>query len=404
MSDNKSHSPIGASSAARWFECPGSVALSRQAPPQESSKHAEQGTAAHTVLEECFDTNNNPWQYEGMEYEGGELDERDIQAVVDAIDWLDEKVADIRAKHGNVVILKEVGFDLSVLHKDLWGTSDIVIYTTDFSFLGTYDYKHGSGVFVNVKNNRQLKYYSLGAINFTGHKFVDTLGWGHVFREMEMGILQPRCDNMATEAISADEMDAFATELEMRALKTQDPDAEYSAGDHCRWCKAKPLCPQLYGKTVELAQQDFAVAKTLTLPDKRQLSNAEIANIISFEPIITDWLKSLKHHAQSLLETGAEVPGFKLVKKKANRVWADKEVLETKLKWLGYNDFDIFEQKLKSPAKMEKEIPEIKTDLKHLITKPETGNTIAPEADRRQAVSPSAITDFQPISEGENNE
>ena len=217
---------------------------------------------------------------------------------------------------------------------------------------------------------------------------------------MEMGILQPRCDNMATEVITADEMDAFATELEMRALKTQDPDAEYSAGDHCRWCKAKPLCPQLYGKTVELAQQDFAVAKTLTLPDKRQLSNAEIANIISFEPIITDWLKSLKQHAQSLLETGAEVPGFKLVKKKSNRVWANpQDTAGVLCEALGD---EMYTRKLISPAQAEKLID--KKEIAHLITKPETGNTIAPEADRRQAVSPSAITDFQPISEGENNE
>lgn len=392
--EDKGHSPIGASSASRWFQCPGSVNLIKHSPPQEQSVYAAQGTAAHKVLEECFWTGKDPWQYEGMEYEGGELNVEDLEAVEDAINWLDEKVLEVSNQHRGVTVLKEVGFDLSNIHPELWGTSDIVIYTTDFSFLGVYDYKHGAGVRVEVKNNTQLKYYTLGAINFLGHKFIPTLGWGSVFREVEMGIIQPRCENTGIVSLSTLEIDLFVTLLEMKAKKTTLPDAEFSAGDHCRWCAAKPLCPQLYNKTVALAKQDFRAVKTLDLPDQSRLTPEEIGKIIAFEPIITDWLKSLKRHAQSILEAGREVPGYKLVKKKANRKWAGKDE-DTAVTILEYVPLgvEIWTEKLKSPAQIEKLIKD-KDKIRHLITKPDNGNTIAADTDRRQAVKASAITDF----------
>lgn len=88
------HSPIGASSAHRWFACPGSVELIKQAPKEQSNVHAERGTAAHTVLEKCLGTNKNPWDFEGFEYPGGELDETDIQAIEDTLSWLEEELED----------------------------------------------------------------------------------------------------------------------------------------------------------------------------------------------------------------------------------------------------------------------------------------------------------------------
>lgn len=48
------HSNLGASSAKRWMNCPGSNALIEHAPPEQSSKYAAEGTAAHWVGEQLI--------------------------------------------------------------------------------------------------------------------------------------------------------------------------------------------------------------------------------------------------------------------------------------------------------------------------------------------------------------
>ena len=48
------HSNLGASSAKRWMNCPGSNALIEHAPPEQPSKYAAEGTAAHWVGEQLI--------------------------------------------------------------------------------------------------------------------------------------------------------------------------------------------------------------------------------------------------------------------------------------------------------------------------------------------------------------
>lgn len=392
---NKGHSAIGASSASRWFACPGSVKLSEKAPAQPSSKHAAQGTAAHEVVENCLMTNKDPWDYEGFEYEGGELDEKDIEATEVALDFLDEKIEAIRNQYGTVTVYKEVGFDLSIIHEDLWGTADVVIFTRDLSYLGVFDYKHGAGVRVEVEGNKQLLYYLLGAINFIAHKFVDTVGWGYIFRHMEIGVLQPRCEHAdgpnRVVTVTSAEAESFAFELAAHAKATTIEGAELNAGPQCRWCRAKPLCPQLYNTQLEVAQTDFADVKPQP-PAPASLTNEQIGHVLNNKKVLSDWLKGIEALAQQKLQAGEAVPGYKLVKKRANRVWKDQELAEAT-----FADTEgAFTRKLLSPAQMEKIVN--KQDVATLCETPNNGNTIAAETDRRKAVAPSAIEDFKDIN------
>lgn len=260
MSEERGHSPIGPSGAYRWMACPGSVPLSQLAPQASVGKAAKRGTAAHTVLENCFETEDDPWKYEGMEYEGGELNQEDIEAVEDAISWLDDKVDELRKQYDDIVILKEVDVELTSIHPDLWGALDIVIYSKCLSFIGIYDYKHGSGKSVSPINNPQLLIYLLGAINLVTRNYISTFGWGRVFREMEVGIIQPRLHRKRGPEriwpVEADRLEEFVEELGA-AAKATDGSTTYNAGAHCFWCKAQPICPQIYNKKIESAKEDF---------------------------------------------------------------------------------------------------------------------------------------------------
>lgn len=60
------HSELSASSAARWMNCPGSVARSRGIPREESIYSAE-GTAAHEVARRCLIEDRDADHYLGQQ-------------------------------------------------------------------------------------------------------------------------------------------------------------------------------------------------------------------------------------------------------------------------------------------------------------------------------------------------
>ena len=149
------HSDTGPSSADRWFQCAGSVELikSPSCPENISGVHAHRGTASHEVLEECLGTEKSVWDFEDQEYPGGELNEEDIQAIEDTIDWVEDEISSEDTLH------KEIIIDLGkTIFPGLYGTLDIAIENS--TKLKVYDYKHGSGKSVEVENNRQLLIYA----------------------------------------------------------------------------------------------------------------------------------------------------------------------------------------------------------------------------------------------------
>ncbi len=104
------HSETGASGAYRWFPCPGSVTLGRKSPDMPSGKAAQQGTAAHEVVELCFPgANCEPSDFVGEEMANGfTFSESDCEAVEEAIECLRDRSRSIKVAHE---IMSEVSFD-----------------------------------------------------------------------------------------------------------------------------------------------------------------------------------------------------------------------------------------------------------------------------------------------------
>jgi hypothetical protein len=392
------HSPIGASGYHRWGKCPGSVSLSERAPKRPDSKYAKVGTAAHEVLERCY-PDGDPWDYLGKAMcNGVELAEEDIQAVEDAMNLIKDECA-----NGKWTVYKEVRFQLQALHPGLFGTCDICLMSEDFKKLKIIDYKHGSGVLVEAEENPQLLYYALGAINEL-YDDVELLGgWGKAFREIEIGIIQPRAYHVDGPyrkwSPAASKLDEFAAELKRDADAALKPGAELVAGDHCRFCPALSICPQITNHTTELAQADFSVIASPTLPKVEGMTAEQMERVMNFTPIIKEWLDEIHNRAYQMLERGEEVPGYKLVKKRSNRKWQDEEEAADMLS-LYVSEDDLYKKKMVSPAQAEKLLnKEQKKAIEPYIIKPESGNTIAPMHDKRAMVAGSANNDFAVIEE-----
>jgi Protein of unknown function (DUF2800) len=387
------HATLGASSAYRWMECPGSIRLCRgiQSP---SSVYAEEGSAAHYLAEQCLRRNDNAEKY--LEWfvgfnanEAGFLMEKDptireldkgissfpvTEEMADAVQVYLDTIRKDQIDFPDAQIMIEKKFDLSALYPGMFGTNDCCL-AEPFGKLIVYDFKYGRGHAVNVEDNPQLRYYALGA--YQDEDFFD----------IEIVIVQPRARHKDGQVrrwtTNAAELRDWAGKVLISAAKaTEDPAAPLKAGDHCKFCPALPSCPEIHRHAMEVAKSDFS---TIALPPADQLSKDDLIKVLQSEEILKTWLNSVARYAQQLLINGESLPGYKLVQRKTNRRWIDPDVVNKAMylyKW-AYEP-----AKILSVAQMEKAAKANKSiiDVTRWIEKPDGGLVIAPESDRRPAV------------------
>ena len=386
---NSVHSRLSASGAHRWMNCPGSVVLSEKVPQQESSIYAREGTAAHKLCEQCLALDMMPQDFIGEKVEDFEITEEMAEAVKAYVDFV-KAVAPYRMITSKGCALQlEVKFSLPEYHKDIAGTADCVVTYRGSNTIIVADYKHGKGVVVEPENNPQLMIYALGAAKVAG------LTEGRI----RIVVVQPRAYHESGEVVrgwwtTVEELKAWAEkELKPAAEKASGESSYLETGDYCRFCRGSAVCPKMRDKALEVAKAEF---NKPVFPEPKTLTVEEISKALTFAEMMSNWLKGVKAYAQGVLESGEEVPGFKLVAKRSNRKWvSDEEAEELLINFIGE---DAYEKKLLSVAKAEKALKNNGldiSDIEDLWEKPDNGLVIAPVSDKRTAVKSSAVLDFK---------
>lgn len=363
------HSKIGASSYHRWKECPGSVKLCQDIPPSTSS-YAEEGTMAHEVAAHVLTQGFFPHNVS--------------VEVIEAVKIYTDAVKEAHyGKPGKLWV--EHRFDLSSIHPGLFGTADAVVYQEGEKLLKVFDYKHGAGVPVDVKDNVQLLYYGLGALLTTGVKA----------KEVELVIVQPRCPHpdglVRTWRFDSILLLDFAADLSEDAKKTEEPNAPLKSGEHCRFCPAAAVCPEIHSKALIHAKEEFR--------NDLSYSAEKLAQTLHWLPVLEGWIKSVREFAYGEALHGRNPPGFKLVKKRATRQWLDEKKAENFLRKTKLKISDIFsEPSLISPTQAEKLLAkEDKIKLQKLIEAKSSGFVLAPESDKRPAAKVDPKSEFNVI-------
>jgi hypothetical protein len=358
----KHSSVVGGSTAKRVIACPGSVDLCEQMPPRPSSKYADEGTLLHNVIADILDKGLPPEHFLGTTYEAQvltqELIDEKLKPALAALDELDPD------KMMEYAVETSVGFGDFL--PDVFGSTDFLGRIGDKAFV--VDWKFGDGVAVEVEENEQLLFYAAAAMRTKEVAWVfDGVG------EIEMVIVQPP---MVKRWVTTPErVKKFEQTLVTAVRQAQSPKAKIVAGEHCRWCAAKPICPQMTG-AVDRALHD----KLDALPTEKigvYLQNAEV---------LEQWINDLRALAFQILEAGKPVPGYKLVAKRATRQWVNEDTAKAAL-LENLKESDVMETSLISPAKAEKVLK------KHGLTLPEgqvvaisSGSTLASESDPRPAL------------------
>ncbi len=385
------HAALGASGAHRWRQCPGSIRLS-DGLPDTTSEAAAQGTVAHNLAEACLNVGSHPIDGlgEGVEQDGYQItiDQEMVDGVLLFVEYVRERA------EGKELFVEE-HLDLAPLNPPgpMFGTGDALIWDEPARHLEVVDLKYGKGVVVEVESNEQFFQYALGGVVKVGKRPL----------KITTTVVQPRIEHedgpIRSWSFDWDYLVAEKKVMFEDAEATQDPDAPLVVGSHCRWCKAKAICPAQQAQVVSLAQDAFAVEPVF--PEKETLSMDQMIEVIEKGPLILDWIKAVGAHALHLAETGTKIPGFKLVEKRTNRRWVDAEATETYLKGRRLKVSERYKRTLISPAQAERVLKaKGGADLPAgLVEKPAGGAALAPVSDKRPERVPGVQEAFGIIAE-----
>lgn len=382
MADSPYKLKFRPSNAERWLNCPGAPRICAEVPEQPQSKHAAEGTAAHELAAMCLKSGDDAAEWVGEAIEVGDRTFKITEEMARAVQvYLDAIRGD----------LEENGLPLSALaiEKDfqiegiacLKGTND-ASFSSPFGKLYVYDYKHGAGTYVEVKNNPQLLIYAIGVMQQEG--------W--VNESIEIAVVQPRYRDedmgpVRRWEISKADLVEFKATLLKGVQDACDPAAPLIPGPWCgkSFCPAFGVCPAVRKGVVAVTTTND---NALTFPDPAKLSPEQIGKVLEASDLISGWAKAVRDYAErQAVALGIKIPGYKLIQKKGRRAWVDEMAVETDL-GVEFGD-DIYEKKLKSPAQMEKIAG--KERVKELTDTPDKGLELVPESAKGDDVTPKAV-------------
>lgn len=301
------HAKLSASKAHRWIMCPGSIRLEEQleSSEQHESAYAREGTIAHTyaaktlLLRIDHSTDESIAKAEvpfDMEY-----------AIRMYVDHVVEQTGQGIIQYG---IEARAPYDDIV--KDGFGTCDAWIYNEDTQILHIVDFKYGRGIAVTATENYQLSLYAYGIAT----RLVMT---GIPIKNIQMWIVQPRVingDQISCETITFDELLERSKFMAERGEIALQPDAPLVPGEEqCRWCPAKLICPAL----IDIVENVVSNSAENVIP----LTSDALGDILNKKALVEQYLKEAQLEAMRRLMANEEIPGYRLVRGRANRKWID---------------------------------------------------------------------------------
>ena len=353
---------VGGSTAKRVMGCPGSVALCAKMPPRPSSVYADLGTLLHTAISQVLDQGVTPESLIGMKYQDQVLTQDHIDNKLHvALDLLSEIDPKLEMEYA---VETEVGFGDFL--PDVFGSCDLLGRIGNRAIV--LDWKFGDGVAVGVEENEQLLFYAAAAMRTESVKWVFDGA-----TEIECVIVQP--PSVKRWVTTVERVKIFENNLVASVKESQKANAGLSAGEHCRWCAAKPICPKMTGAV------DRALEAQLVSLDADTIG-AYLKNC----DLLEQWITDLRALAHQMLEADKPVPGWKLVNKRATRQWANEDQAADVLAKV-IPEAELYVTKLITPAVAEKVLKKLGTQLPDdLVVAVSSGSTLAREEDSRPAV------------------
>lgn len=408
------HALLSPSSSERWMGCPGSLFMEK-GEPDSSSKHADEGTAAHFLASECLSKGEHPATHlkkrieimpDGARWQGDLIQGPWFEVDEDMAGAVNVYVQAVRkyAEGGTLFVEQRLPITTWTGEPDASGTSDAVILTSDGELI-VDDLKYGMGELVSPERNKQLMLYALAA--HEEFSLVEDI------KSIRLVIHQPRVLHAPQEwSCSVEELLAFGEEvkaaskcsLQLYHSESAEAVTEFLRVTEkgCRWCRAAHKCPARDAHVTEAIGADFDdLTKGEQIPPVG--AGEELAKKLAACDLIEQWIKAVRGKVEAELFAGHPVPGYKLVQgKRGARSWIDATQAEATLKSMRLKVEEMYDMKVISPTSAEKifgekgSAPSVKrwNKLQELITQSEGKPSVAPESDKRPALVINPAADF----------
>ncbi len=314
------HSKLSPSASWRWMHCAGSVAVNSGG--GTSNTYAEEGTAAHHLLEICLRLDAEPLDFLGTHiYKSYVVTEEMAEAVGHAMDY----VRTYMGQNPQATLHIEKKVDPAALldcAEDLTsGTLDIALDNAPTELV-MIDYKHGVNVGVDVVDNTQLLQYAVGYIAQHATR---------PYEQYRIVVIQPRHRHedgpVRDVVLTHAEIMAYVKKVKARLKEMRKKPDQRVAGEWCRFCAGAGRCKTLAETSMRAAQMEFGditMAAKPVSPD--ELDNEELAvALIAWDSYIEAWGKALYKAALELMLRGEELPDHKLVQGRTQRKWANEQ-------------------------------------------------------------------------------
>lgn len=368
----RKHALLSASSAHRWMVCTPSARL-EEGIPDEGSEYAAEGSLAHAIAElkvRKYATvmTNQKYSRDMKKLEADPLYQSEMQQHTDY--YLDYIKGQAMSYGVMPHIAVESQLDLESYVPGGFGTADCIIIGGNT--LEVVDFKYGKGVAVSAENNPQMLLYALGALQKYAMLYQITT--------VRMTIIQPRIDNSNSAELSVLDLLTWGESIKPVAAKAYEGAGEYVLGEHCRFCKAKATCRAR--SNAYTALQDFSGK----LPPF--LSDEEVGKALTVAENLKRWVSDLEDYALKTIVAGGEIPGWKIVEGRSNRVIKDLDGCFAKLKADGYKEEMLYERKPIALTAIEKLTGKqyVADNLSGYIEKPQGKPTLAATDDSRPAM------------------
>ncbi|HOP25486.1 MAG TPA: DUF2800 domain-containing protein [Defluviitoga sp.] len=361
---NNEHAFLSASSAHKWLNCTSSPTLEARI-PDTPNEYTQEGILAHEIAETILKYATKAISDEEYEKILNELKEHKsfYEGMLDEIKIYTDYCL---SKTGKIYV--EYPLDLSLYVPEGFGTADcVIVYDQKIEVV---DLKFGKGVEISPTDNPQLMLYGLGAL--------EAFDYIYDIEEVTMSVAQIRLHDIESYTMKAEKLRKWGEEVvKPKAQLAFEGKGETKAGEWCVFCKVRDRC-----KT----RSEYLLESYEKYKEKEELKPEELAEILEKSKEIKTWLSDIEKYALDLALKGTDIPGFKVVEGRSNRIIVDPDALAKVLIELGYSAQEIYE--LKNITTLEKLLGKKKFAeiSQEYVTKPEGKPTLAKVSDKRQEI------------------
>jgi hypothetical protein len=355
------HAKWSPSSAHRWMECQASMAEELSYVRVGSSAFADEGTAAHTLMADCFLQKKSAAEFIGRvipvvttDDDGNELERRDFTVDEEMAEFIQSVLDSVNARVAQgwtLLVEQRVDFSNTIGIENQFGTADIILVSPDGKHVSVEDLKYGRGHKVYPDNNHQMLCYAVGVLETFDGLVGD-------FEKFDMRVHQPRLffEGVTEKTLTREEIVAFGAKMHGAAMDNVfyldrklkgvpfGKLAHQPSYKTCLWCKHKPNCVAHEKMVLDEVKQEFVdldkvqeAQEDLTINGPTTPKADRLGQAFANLDMIEEWCRAVRAECERQVFAGMEIVGIdglplKLIEgRKGDRAWINEELAEAML-------------------------------------------------------------------------